>query len=258
MLPIYPAECQCAPLAMDVDVADSAGQRQRGQKGELVCYNPFLSQPLFFWGDDDQGSLYTKTYFSRFDRVWCHGDFATRTARGGFLIHGRSDATLNPGGVRIGSQDFYDVLHAEVGDAVQEALVVGYSAPNSLHERVVLFVVLRDEAIAPSSPAPFAVPDPLLRRINVAISHSLSPKHRPWRVVRLRDIPVNINGKKMEILAKRIINGAEVADGATASLRNPQAVAELLQWRRTVETERSSKTGRENAATPRSHTVARL
>jgi acetoacetyl-CoA synthetase len=109
--PMYPAEIQCAPLGMDSDVVDTQGRPIIGVRGELVCRNPFPSQPLLFWGDET-GEQYNNAYFVRFPGIWCHGDFAERTKRGGFIIHGRSDATLNPGGVRLGTYDYYTVLDA--------------------------------------------------------------------------------------------------------------------------------------------------
>src|SRR5690606_33166422 len=140
MLPVYKGELQCRGLGMAVEVFDEHGTPLRNRKGELVCTRPFPCMPVGFWNDPD-GEKYRKAYFDRFENTWCHGDFAEITEHGGVIIYGRSDATLNPGGVRIGTAEIY--RQVEKLDEVLESLAIGQQWKGD--ERVVLFVRLRDK-----------------------------------------------------------------------------------------------------------------
>jgi acetoacetyl-CoA synthetase len=207
-LPVWRGEIQCAGLGMKVDVFDEAGRPVRGEKGELVCTAPFPSMPVGFWNDPD-GSRYRAAYFERFPGVWCHGDFAEITPHGGMIIHGRSDAVLNPGGVRIGTAEIY--RQVEQVDEVLEALVIGQEWQGDV--RVVLFVRLRpglelDEALA--------------RRIREQIRRHASPRHVPAKLIQVQDIPRTRSGKIVELAVRDVVHGRPVAN--REALANPEAL----------------------------------
>jgi len=207
--PVYRGEIQRAGFGMAVDVWTDAGTpAEHGEKGELVCTAPFPSMPLGFWGDDD-GSRYRQTYFERFPGIWCQGDFAERTATGGFLIHGRSDATLNPGGVRIGTAEIY--AEVEKFPEVQESVVIGQDTGDDV--RVVLFVKL-----AP----PAELTDALIRDIKAAIRAGSSPRHVPALILAVADIPRTKSGKITELAVRDVVHGRVVKN--TDSLANPEAL----------------------------------
>jgi len=217
--PVYPGELQCRGLGMRVEVYNAAGEPVVGEPGELVCSAPFPSMPLYFWNDPD-GARYRKAYFEKFPGVWAHGDWCTLTETGGMIIHGRSDATLNPGGVRIGSAELYRVLEsfAEIADSV----VVGQRWQGD--ERVILFVRL-----APG----VALGEELKERIRRRIGDQVSPRHVPAKIVPVADIPYTINMKKVELAVRSVIHGEEVRN--REALANPEAldlyrgIAELEQ-----------------------------
>lgn len=215
-LVVYDGELQCRGLGLDVRVYDDDGKDVVGKKGELVCLQPFPSMPLKFWNDDD-GKKYFDAYFDVFPGVWRHGDFAQVTDEGGLIIYGRSDATLNPGGVRIGTADIYRVVD-EVIDEVADSVVVGQDytlEDGSPDVRIVLFVVM-----APGS----ALDDLLRQAIRKKIRSEVSPRHVPAKIVECPEIPYTVSGKKVELVIKRIIDGKSINN--RGALRNPQC----LDW----------------------------
>jgi acetoacetyl-CoA synthetase len=212
VLPVYRGELQCRSLGMAVEVYDEDGTSVVNQKGELVCTKPFPSMPLGFWNDRG-GERYHAAYFSRYPNVWTHGDWCELTDRGTMLVYGRSDATLNPGGVRIGTAEIYRVV--ERIDEVEEAVAIGQLWPpgEPTDTRVVLFVKLR---------AGFTLEDHLEERIRFEIRRHASPRHVPARIVQVSDIPRTKNGKVVELAVKAVVHGMPVAN--TDALANPEAL----------------------------------
>lgn len=208
MLPIYRGELQAAGLGMDMKVYDPEGQEIVGEQGELVCVTPFPCMPVCFWSDSD-GERYQAAYFERFPDVWTHGDFALIRENMSAIIFGRSDATLNPGGVRIGTAEIYQAVGL-VGEVV-EALAVGQGWEND--ERIVLFVVLKNEA---------ELSDELIAKIKTTIHSKFSPKHVPAVILAVPDLPKTVNGKLVEIVVKNIVNGYEL--GNISTLANPECL----------------------------------
>jgi acetoacetyl-CoA synthetase len=208
--PVYRGEIQCAGLGMATDVVDEQGFPVVGQKGELVCTRPFPVMPIGFWNDAD-GKRYRAAYFERFPGIWCHGDFAERTVHGGFIIYGRSDATLNPGGVRIGTAEIY--RQVEKLPEVVEGLVIGQTWDNDV--RVVLFVKLRDGTM---------LDEALIKRIKDTIRENTTPRHVPAKVVQVQDIPRTKSGKIVELAVRNVVHGEPVKN--VEALANPEA----LDW----------------------------
>jgi acetoacetyl-CoA synthetase len=206
--PVWRGEIQGAALGLAVDVVDGNGQPQRHGKGELVCLKPFPSMPVGFWNDPDQ-SKYRAAYFSRFPNVWHHGDFAEWTEHGGIIIHGRSDATLNPGGVRIGTAEIY--RQVEQLDEVQESIVIGQDWDSDV--RVVLFVILKPG---------IALDDKLRERIKKQIRTGASPRHVPAKIVQVADIPRTKSGKITELAVRDVVHGRQVKN--KEALANPEAL----------------------------------
>jgi acetoacetyl-CoA synthetase len=209
LLPVYRGELQCRGLGMCVEVWDEAGRPVVGEKGELVCTAPFPSMPVGFWNDPD-GAKYRAAYFERYPNVWHHGDYAALTPRGGLVIYGRSDAVLNPGGVRIGTAEIY--RQVEQLEEVLESLVVGQDWDNDV--RVVLFVRLRPG---------LSLDEPLRQRIRDAIRRNTTPRHVPAKIIQVADIPRTISGKIVELAVRNVIHGRPVRN--TDALANPQALA---------------------------------
>ncbi len=209
---VYRGEIQCAGLGMAVDVFDDAGRPVQGEKGELVCTRSFPVMPIGFWNDPD-GARYHAAYFERFDNIWCHGDFAERTAHDGFIIYGRSDATLNPGGVRIGTAEIYRQVE-KLGEVV-ESLVIGQDWPpgNSGDVRVVLFVKLREG---------LALDEALDKRIKTVIRDNTTPRHVPAKVLQVADIPRTKSGKIVELAVRNVVHGVAVKN--LEALANPEAL----------------------------------
>ena len=207
-LPVWRGEIQTAALAMDVAILDDDGDAVVGQPGELVCRNPFPSMPIFFWGDP-AGERYHRAYFDRFDGMWCHGDWAEQTERGGFIIHGRSDATLNPGGVRIGTAEIYRVV--EQLDDVLEAIVIGQRWEQDV--RVVLFLRLRADR---------ELDDEMVAMVRRRIREGCSPRHVPGCVLAVPDIPRTRSGKISELAVKRTVHGEPIKN--REALANPEAL----------------------------------
>jgi acetoacetyl-CoA synthetase len=206
--PVWRGEIQAPGLGMAVDVWSDDGRPVRGEKGELICTRPFPSMPVMFW-NDTEGSKYHAAYFERFPNVWCHGDFAEWTAHGGIIIHGRSDATLNPGGVRIGTAEIY--AQVEQIPEVTEAVAIGQDWQDDV--RVVLFVRLA-EGVAPD--------DALREKIRQKIRTGASPRHVPAKIVQIADIPRTKSGKITELAVRDVIHGRPVKN--TGALANPEAL----------------------------------
>ena len=206
--PVYSGEIQGPGLGMAVDVTDELGQPVRSGKGELVCTKPFPSMPAGFWNDPD-GLKYHNSYFDRFPGIWHHGDFAEWTEHGGIVIHGRSDATLNPGGVRIGTAEIY--RQVEQLEEVRESIVIGQDWDNDV--RVVLFVVLREGQ---------SLDDALRNKIKLKIRSGASPRHVPALILQVPDIPRTKSGKITEIAVRDIVHGRDVKN--KEALANPQAL----------------------------------
>jgi acetoacetyl-CoA synthetase len=208
LLPVWKGELQCRGLGMAVDVFDDDGQPVSGEKGELVCTRPFPSMPVGFWNDPD-GSKYHNAYFDRFEGIWCHGDFVEITAHGGMIIYGRSDAVLNPGGVRIGTAEIY--RQVEQVDEVLESIVIGQSWENDV--RVVLFVKLREG---------LTLDEELIARIKQQIRSKTTPRHVPAKVLQVADIPRTKSGKIVELAVRDVVHGREVKN--KESLANAEAL----------------------------------
>ncbi len=206
---VYEGELQCRGLGMKVFAYNEEGKPVVGEQGELVCTAPFPSMPIYFW-DDADGAKYRAAYFERFPGVWTHGDFIEVTERGGLIMYGRSDATLNPGGVRIGTAEIYRILEqfADVADSV----VIGQRWNNDV--RVVLFVKLPDGSILTPQ---------LIKKIKTEISRGASPRHVPTKIVQVADIPYTLNMKKVEMAVHKVVHGKEVTN--KDALKNPEALA---------------------------------
>ena len=207
-LPVFPGELQCRGLGMAVEIWDEDGHPVTGEKGELVCTRPFPSMPIGFWNDEDD-SKYRAAYFERFENVWCHGDYAELTSHGGLIIYGRSDAVLNPGGVRIGTAEIY--RQVEKHGEVIESLAIGQDWKGDV--RVVLFVVLRNG---------IELTDELQQSIRDTIRQNTTPRHVPARIVAVTDIPRTISGKIVELAVRDVVHGRPVKN--TDALANPEAL----------------------------------
>jgi acetoacetyl-CoA synthetase len=206
--PVYKGEIQCAGLGMAVDVYSDDAQSIREEKGELVCTKPFPSMPIMFWNDEG-GKKYKAAYFERFENIWCHGDFAEITAHGGIIIHGRSDATLNPGGVRIGTAEIY--AQVEAIPEVMEALAIGQDWQDDV--RVVLFVRLKTG---------LELDDALTDRLKKQIRNGASPRHVPAKIISVLDIPRTKSGKIVELAVREVVHGRPVKN--IEALANPEAL----------------------------------
>jgi len=206
--PVWRGEIQARGLGLDVQVFDEAGRASVGVKGELVCAKPFPSMPVAFWNDPD-GSRYRAAYFERFPGVWCHGDWAEITPRGGMIIYGRSDAVLNPGGVRIGTAEIY--RQVEQIEEVEEAIAVGQDWDGD--SRVVLFVKLR-----PGKTLDARLEDAIKSRIRAGAS----PRHVPARILQVPDIPRTRSGKITELAVRDVVHGRPVKN--VEALANPEAL----------------------------------
>ncbi|MBU4175838.1 MAG: acetoacetate--CoA ligase [Actinobacteria bacterium] len=208
MGPVYSGELQCRALAMKVEAFDVDGNPVVGEQGELVCTAPSPSMPIYFWEDPD-GAKYHRAYFDVYDNVWKHGDFILINERGGVIIYGRSDATLNPGGVRIGTAEIYRLV--DLMDEVQDCIVVGQNWKNDV--RVILFVQM-----APG----YELTDELKNSIRKRIRAEESPRHVPAKIIAVPDIPYTINMKKVELSVKKVIEGEPVKN--KDALKNPEAL----------------------------------
>ena len=208
VLPVYRGEIQCRGFGLDVHVFDDDGKSVIASKGELVCVSPFPSMPIYFW-NDTSGAKYHAAYFERFPGIWCHGDYMELTARGTCVIYGRSDATLNPGGVRIGTAEIY--RQVEQLDEVVESLVIGQDWDNDV--RVVLFVRLRDDLTLEES---------LAKKIKEQIRRNTTPRHVPSKVIQVADIPRTKSGKIVELAVRNVVHDNPVKN--LEALANPEAL----------------------------------
>ncbi len=219
MLPVYPGEIQCRGLGMDVQAWSEDGRPVEGEKGELVCLAPFPSQPVGFWNDPDRRA-YHAAYFEHFPGVWRHGDFIEITPRGGVIVYGRSDATLNPGGVRIGTAEIYRLVEAlpEVTDSV----VVGIDADGD--EEIALFVVLKP-GLTLDLPARSDPSVTVAQAISRAIAAGATRRHVPRHIRQVSDIPRTISGKKVERAVRQMLRGEPVRN--RDALANPEALEQF-------------------------------
>jgi acetoacetyl-CoA synthetase len=208
ILPVYEGELQCRGLGMKVEIFDEAGHPVENTKGELVCTEPFPSMPTGFFNDPD-GKRYHAAYFERFPNVWCHGDYASITPRGGVIIYGRSDAVLNPGGVRIGTAEIY--RQVEKLPEILESIAVGQEWNGDV--RVVLFVKLREGV---------ALDEPLRKTIRETIRANTTARHVPAKIVAVADIPRTLSGKIVELAVRETIHDRPVSN--TDALANPEAL----------------------------------
>ena len=207
-LPVWVGELQCLGLGMAVAVYDDDGKDLSSGKGDLVCTKPFPSMPIGFW-QDPNNERYHSAYFERFENVWCHGDYVELTEHGGMIIHGRSDAVLNPGGVRIGTAEIY--RQVEKIPEVMESIVVGQQWQSDV--RVLLFVILRDDLV---------LDEALIERIKLQIRSKTTPRHVPAKVVQVADIPRTKSGKIVELAVRDTIHGRAIKN--LTSLANPEAL----------------------------------
>jgi acetoacetyl-CoA synthetase len=209
--PVWRGEIQARTLGMKVEVFDESGRPVRGEKGELVCTMPFPSMPVGFWNDPD-GRKYHAAYFEKFPGVWCHGDYVELTEHDGVIIYGRSDAVLNPGGVRIGTAEIY--REVEHFDEVVESIAIGQKWDGD--ERVILFVRLRDGLTLDSD---------LETRIRLRIRSHASPRHVPAKIVQIGEVPRTKSGKIVELAVRDVIHGRDVKN--KEALANPDALEQF-------------------------------
>jgi len=207
--PVYRGEIQCRGLGMAVDIFDDAGRPVRGERGELVCTAPFPSMPVGFW-NDPTGAKYRAAYFERFPGVWYHGDYAALTEHDGVVIYGRSDAVLNPGGVRIGTAEIYSAV--ESLPQILEALAVGQDWQGDV--RIVLFVRLQNGV---------ELDEALQKQIRTTIRTHTTPRHVPAKIIAVPDIPRTLSGKVTELAVRNVIHGLPVRN--LDALANPGALA---------------------------------
>jgi len=209
--PVYGGEIQNRGLGMDVDIFDEKGLSIKNMKGELVCKTPFPSMPIKFWNDDED-KKYKSAYFEKYKNVWHHGDFAKITDNGGFIIFGRSDTTLNPGGVRLGTAEIYNVV--EKFDEIQESIVIGQSWKNDI--RIILFVVLNSG---------YNLNSEIKDKIKKAIKSDASPRHVPSKIIAISEIPKTKNGKLVELAVKQSIEGEAIKN--LEALANPDSLIQF-------------------------------
>lgn len=208
--PVYRGESQGRGLGLAVQVFNEAGQPVQGEKGELVCTKPFPAQPIGFWGDDS-GDKYHAAYFERFDNIWCHGDWIELTPTGGILFYGRSDATLNPGGVRIGTSEIY--RYVEQLEEVEESIVIGQQWQQD--ERVVLFVKLKPG---------LKLDEPLRERIRQQVRQHCTARHVPARILQVDAIPRTKSGKIVELAVREVVHNRPVNN--THALADPEVLSQ--------------------------------
>ncbi len=209
-LDVFSGEIQCAGLGMDVDVYDEKGVSLVNLKGELVCKSSFPSKPLYFWNDKNF-IKYKQAYFKKFHNIWHHGDYIKKTINNGYIIYGRSDATLNSGGIRIGTAELYRVI--ENMNEISESLAVEHKIYNDTE--VILFVVMNKN---------YELDDEIKNKIKLNLKNSLSPKHVPKKIFSVFEIPKTKSGKIVELIIKKIINGEKILN--TAMLTNPHCLKE--------------------------------
>ncbi len=209
--PVYAGEIQNRGLGMDVDIFDEQGSSINNKKGELVCKTPFPSMPIKFWNDEGN-EKYKSAYFEKYNNVWHHGDFAKITDNGGFIIFGRSDTTLNPGGVRLGTAEIYNVV--EKFDEIQESIAIGQSWKNDI--RIILFVVLNSG---------YNLNDEVKDKIKKTLRSHVSPRHVPSKIIAVSEIPKTKNGKLVELAVKKTIEGEEIKN--LEAIANPDSLEQF-------------------------------
>jgi acetoacetyl-CoA synthetase len=214
ILPVYTGEIQCKGLGMKLQAYDENGNSVIDEKGELVCTEPFPSAPVFFW-NDFENEKYKKAYFQNFPGIWHHGDFIKITKHGGVIVYGRSDATLNPGGVRIGTAEIYRIV--ESIETIVDSLVVGQNWNNDV--RIILFVVLKKG---------LKIDNEFVEKIKKKIRLSATPRHVPVIISQVDSIPHTMSGKKVELTVTRILNG-ETIDNKEA-LTNPESLEQFYTF----------------------------
>jgi len=207
--PVYAGEIQCPSLGIEVGIFDEEGKEAKtDEKGELVIKAPFPSMPVRFWDDDDFNKI-TKAYFAKFNNIWNHGDYISRTINDGYIIFGRSDATLKPGGVRIGTSEIY--RQVEMFDEIQESIVVGHNFNDDV--QIVLFVKMRNT---------INLNDDLIKRIKDKIKNNCSPRHVPRFIISCPDIPRTKSGKIVEIAVRKLINNEDINN--QEAIANPEVL----------------------------------
>jgi acetoacetyl-CoA synthetase len=206
--PVISGEIQNKGLGLDVHIFNEKGKSIKNKKGELVCKNPFPSMPLKFWNDKNDTKL-KKAYFNNFFNIWHHGDYAEVKKSGGFIIYGRSDTTLNPGGVRLGTAEIYSEVEKFI--EIKESIVIGQAWDNDV--RIVLFIVLNPK---------YELNEDLLKKIRMQIRTNASPRHVPSKIIVVDDIPRTKNGKIVELAVKNVIEGSEIKN--KEALANPQVL----------------------------------
>ena len=209
--PVCIGEIQNKGLGMDVDIFDEKGLPIKNKKGELVCKKPFPSMPVKFWNDEGD-KKYNSAYFERYKNVWHHGDFAKITNNGGFIIYGRSDTTLNPGGVRIGTAEIYSVV--EKFEEIKESIVIGQSWNNDV--RIILFIVLNKD---------YNLSNEVKDKIKKAIKEDASPRHVPSKIISISEVPKTKNGKLVELAVKQSIEGGTIKN--LEALANPDSLKQF-------------------------------
>jgi acetoacetyl-CoA synthetase len=215
-LPVHPGEIQSKGLGMKVEAFNDKGESMIGEKGELVCTEPFPSMPVYFW-DDESGEKYRKAYFDKYPGIWTHGDFITITENGGIIVYGRSDATLNPGGVRIGTAEIYRIV--EGMEDIADSIVVGKRFNGD--EKIILFVVLKENV---------KFDQDFKEAIKLNLRKKATPRHVPAEILEVKEIPRTISGKKVEIAVSKILNGEEVENKDV--LANPESLEQFYKFRR--------------------------
>ena len=213
-LPVHSGEIQCKGLGMKVEALNDKGKPVIGEKGELVCTEPFPSMPVYFW-DDKSGEKYRKAYFEKYPGIWTHGDYIKINENGGIVVYGRSDATLNPGGVRIGTAEIYRIVE-ELGE-ITDSLVVGKKFNGD--EKIILFVVLREN---------IKLKKALKEKIRLELRQKATPRHVPSEIYEVKEIPRTISGKKVEIAVSKILNGEEVEN--KEALANPDSLKQFYKY----------------------------
>ncbi len=209
--PVHVGEIQNRGLGMDVDIFDEKGFSIKNTKGELVCKKPFPSMPVKFWNDDGD-KKYNSSYFEKYKNIWHHGDFAKITDNGGFIIYGRSDTTLNPGGVRLGTAEIYNVV--EKFKEIQESIVIGQSWNNDV--RIILFVVLNKS---------YNLNEKIIEKIKKEIKSKVSPRHVPSKIISIFEIPKTKNGKLVELAVKQTVEGETIKN--LEVLANPDSLKQF-------------------------------
>jgi len=213
-LPVYTGEIQCKGLGMKVEAFNDNGESVVGEKGELVCTEPFPSMPIYFW-DDESGEKYRKAYFDKYSGIWTHGDYIKITDNGGIIVYGRSDATLNPGGVRIGTAEIYRIVDGM--EEIADSIVVGKRFNGD--EKIILFVVLKENTKLNKA---------LKEVIKLELRHKATPRHVPSEIFEIKEIPRTISGKKVEIAVSKILNGEEVEN--KDALANPDSLKQFYKY----------------------------